>query len=460
MGKNNKARRAAKARAKARNRPRGGSGGFGHHRRSSSFGGGGGVGHDGPLFTDEEHVRGLLWVTSQSHREGDPAADQGLAMLAELPPALVDPVIEMALVDQISLVWQGGWQPSELLRQARRGSRSSAGARLLAHAIATDHAGRRSSTLDSRWVAQVESLDLPAADGRSGWVRRWARDEQLDRREAVAVVVDALATLGLPRLDPVLPPPGSSPSAAARASAGPGSTGATNDPVLERIRALLAKAESTTFEAEALTFTAKAQELMTRHAIDAALLDAGGSADRDAPITIRVPIDPPYADAKSWLLQVVAEAGRCRAVFHNGLDLESLIGFADDVASVELLFTSLLVQAQTALSQAARSAPAGTRVRSQGYRSAFLLSFAERIGERLREINDEVYATVEADQGGAFLPALRSRLDKVDAAVTERFGELISSRVRGGYDAAGWSGGRLAADNAQLAFGNVTAAAS
>lgn len=48
----------------------------------------------------------------------------------------------------------------------------------------------------------------------------------------------------------------------------------------------------------------------------------------------------------------------------------------------------------------------------------------------------------------------------MDDAVTERFGELVSSRVRGGYDAAGWSGGRLAADNAQLAFGNVTAAGS
>ncbi len=273
-------------------------------------------------------------------------------------------------------------------------------------------------------------------------------------------MVDALATLGLPPLDPVLPPPGSGPSGAARASAGAGSAGATNDPVLERIRALLAKAESTTFEAEALAFTAKAQELMTRHAIDAALLDAGRVADRDAPVTIRVPIDPPYADAKSWLLQVVAEAGRCRAVFHNRLDLSSLVGFADDVASVELLFTSLLVQAQTALSQAARHAPAGTRVRSQGYRSAFLLSFSDRIGERLREINDEVFATVEAEQGGAFLPALRSRLDEVDDAVTDRFGELASGRVRGGYDAAGWSGGRLAADNAQLAFADVTAAAS
>ena len=58
-------------------------------------------------------------------------------------------------------------------------------------------------------------------------------------------------------------------------SAGSKPTVPSADPVLAKIRALLAKAESTTFEAEALAFTAKAQELMTKHAID-----AGGSARR------------------------------------------------------------------------------------------------------------------------------------------------------------------------------------
>ena len=37
--------------------------------------------------------------------------------------------------------------------------------------------------------------------------------------------------------------------------------------MLERVRALLAKAESTTFPEEADALTAKAQQLMTRHAL-------------------------------------------------------------------------------------------------------------------------------------------------------------------------------------------------
>lgn len=468
MGKNNKARRAAKARTKAKRRARrpphghrypwGGSGStrFGGDRRH-----GGDPWSDEPLFDDAEGAQGLLWLTADAQRRGEPFAELGRARLAEVPASVLWLAAEHALVDQVAAIWDAGWQPRELLRQGRRATASAAAARLVALAIAADHGLRPASTLDDRWAAQVEGLDLPPVDGPHGWARAWARDEGLDTAGAVAAVIDGLAALAVRPLDPILPPPGST-----RPAGNPGphrgmthrSGRATTDPVLERIRALLAKAESTTFEAEALAFTVKAQELMTRHAIDAALLDEASGADHDDPVTIRLPVDAPYADVKSLLLQVVAEAGRCRTVFHQGVDLSSVVGFADDVAAVELLFTSLLVQAQTALSAAARNAPPGTRVRSQGYRSAFLLSFTERIGERLDAINAEVYASVEAEHGRDFLPALRSRQDEVDDAVTERFGELSDGRVRGGYDTAGWAGGRLAADRAQLGFGDIAEA--
>jgi hypothetical protein len=120
------------------------------------------------------------------------------------------------------------------------------------------------------------------------------------------------------------------------------------------------------------------------------------------------------------------------------------------------LFTSLLVQAQTALADATKRAPAGTRTRSRSYRSAFLLAFAHRIGNRLHEINEAVFAEVEAERGTAFLPALRSRSATVDDYMTDRFGELASSRVRGGHDAAGWAGGTTAADIARLNVGDLT----
>jgi len=74
--------------------------------------------------------------------------------------------------------------------------------------------------------------------------------------------------------------------------------------VLQKVRGLLAKAESTEFEAEAAALTAKAQELMTRHAIDRAALHVGQAVGR--PSIIRVAIEAPYVDPKSLLLQLVA----------------------------------------------------------------------------------------------------------------------------------------------------------
>ncbi|CAN5836192.1 hypothetical protein BH23ACT2_BH23ACT2_15570 [soil metagenome] len=182
----------------------------------------------------------------------------------------------------------------------------------------------------------------------------------------------------------------------------------------------------------------------------------GVGTEGEEPVEVRLPVDDPYADAKSLLLQVVAEQSRCRSVFHTGLGLSTVVGFPTDVTGVELLFTSLLVQAQSALASAARHAPPGTRVRSRSYRSAFLLSYAQRIGHRLAEINEAVVAEVTEAEGGAFLPVLRSRAAAVDDAVAGRFGGLTSSAIRGGYDPAGWAGGRVAADNAQLAT-NLTA---
>ena len=132
--------------------------------------------------------------------------------------------------------------------------------------------------------------------------------------------------------------------------------------MLNRVRALLAKAESTSFEEEAEAFTAKAQELMTRHAIDGAMVSGStNGAGTDQPFTVRIWIDDPYVRAKFLLLSFVAKHSRCRSVFHTHSAMASVIGFADDIAATEMLFTSLLVQAQTALRA---EAVAGAHARS------------------------------------------------------------------------------------------------
>ena len=161
------------------------------------------------------------------------------------------------------------------------------------------------------------------------------------------------------------------------------------------------------------------------------------------------------ADIKSLLLQRVAHRSRCKAVYHPAYGLESVVGFASDVAAAEVLFTSLLVQSLAALqAEAAQTAPGG-RARSRSFRSSFLLAFTQRIDARLAEINAAVESSAGAEHERSLLPALVARDEAVDAAFDAMFGSLVSGVVRGGTDVAGWVRGEMAADRARLKGGDL-----
>src|SRR5699024_7179299 len=113
----------------------------------------------------------------------------------------------------------------------------------------------------------------------------------------------------------------------------------------------------------------------------------------------------------------------------------SVIGYPTDLDAVDLLFTSLLVQAQRALAEATTGAPPGSRQRSQRFRSAFLLGFTGRIGERLAEVNRLAYADERAER---FLPVLQSREQRIEDFIDHEIGGIGTSRVRGGYDPDGY----------------------
>jgi hypothetical protein len=390
----------------------------------------------------------LIESAADAARRGDHGElTRTVAVLAASDPRFVDHEAEGLLLSLLGGLWDNGWQPAEAIRHAARAD-ARAG-RLVAVAVAADHARRDDSTLHPRWAAQVDSLALPDVSGTTGWLAPFATREGLDRGATVRAVVAAAGALGgVGRLPTALPPPGSGQRASSR-DLGAG----VDDPILVKVRALLAQAESTTFEAEATAFTAKAQELMARHAIDTALLWASSERD-ERPTTTRLPIDDPYADVKALLLHSVARHSRCRAVRHVEYGLMSVVGFASDVAATELLFTSLLVQSQAALQAEGAKAVPGAHTRSRSFRSSFLLAFTRRIDQRLAEINAAVEQDAAADDG-SLLPVLAARDGAVNDAVAELFGELRPDVVRGGSDVAGWVRGRLAADLAQLNFADL-----
>lgn len=221
--------------------------------------------------------------------------------------------------------------------------------------------------------------------------------------------------------------------------------------MLEKVRALLAKAESTDFDEEAEAFTAKAQELMARYAIDEAVLEASRPRQgHDATIDETVVVIPdPYASPKALLLHVVASENRCRSVYHQGRGTAGVIGGATDRQAVEVLYTSLLVQAVGAMQRAGSHVDADGTSRTRSFRTSFLTSFATRIGERLREATAKATAEAVEQVGPGFLPVLARRSDEVDRVVKARYPHTRSSR-RTVSNPAGWHAGRAAADAARL----------
>ncbi len=242
-------------------------------------------------------------------------------------------------------------------------------------------------------------------------------------------------------------------------------TGKTNqNRMLERVRALLAKAESTTFAEEAAALTAKAHELIATYAIDLALIDE--REGRGDIVVVRIFIDAPYPKEKFMLLGAAARANRCRAIL--GLDKTSLdellearqfdaleakgefatiVGYQSDIDSVELLFTSLLVQAVNVMLNEGSVVAVSGRNRTKSFRRSFLVGFAHTIGDRLEAT--QARATTEADRAmsGQVLPVLASRSAAVDDHVNDvfpRLGTLRPSVSNGQGVRAGQAAGRSA----------------
>lgn len=442
MGTKNRERRAAKAKQRAREQARR------RDRRDRDP-------WTAPFSAAERVHFALLGAVDARVRGDEPRAAMFIEVLAEGDASLVVREAAAEFRRAIPGLWDAGWQPTELVRQARRSS-ARAG-RLVAAAVLADHAHRAPSTLHPQWAEQVDAIasshdTARRAPSGADWLAAVCAREALAGAALAAALIEALAAVfGVGALPVILPPPGQ------RRDATESRRQAADDPVLTKVRALLAKAESTPFEAEAEAFTAKAQELMARHAIDVALVWEQAGRD-ERPVTIRLPVDEPYTDAKSLLLHVVAEHSRCRAVIHTRYALCAVVGFASDVAATEVLFTSLLVQSQIAVQAEAAAAAPGSRVRSRSFRSSFLLAYANRIGERLAEVNRAVESDMAETRGGALLPVLVARSGAVDEAIEEVFGDLQVTLVRGGDDLVGQARGRAAADRAQLSFGDLGAA--
>ena len=339
-----------------------------------------------------------------------------------------------------------GWQPVDLVRLAGRGAWHAS---LVVDWIAREAEDQALPLAPAEWRAQLGDLGARIWWGQEPHLLRWAEREGVSWRQAVEAAVDALARLlVLPSQPHLLPPPSRWAETAGRRPQRPAGLDAK---VFAKVRALLAKAESTAFTAEAEALSAKAQELITRHAIDRALLAADAPGADEVPGGRRIPVEDPYASGKSLLLQGIARANRSSAVWSKGLGFCTVFGFPGDLDAVELLHASLLVQATSAMAAAGSHVDAGGTTRTRSFRSSFLTAFAVRIGDRLREATGaHVAAAAEGD--GRLLPVLAARDDAVQVAVVAAYPRLVPHRSQA-RNRAGWVAGQVAADAAELAVG-------
>ena len=223
---------------------------------------------------------------------------------------------------------------------------------------------------------------------------------------------------------------------------------------LRRIQALLAKAASTEHPAEAEAFIAKAHELMERHAIDEAAVASAGDPHLDRTVRLHhLHLPNPYARARTCLLSAVAASSYCRLVIdrRGGPGLHcTLVGRSLDIDHALATYGVLELQALRAMAEVAVGA-----TRPRAFRHAFLLAYARRIGERLREAR---WAERSRAPGGGTSTELVSvdRWSEVDRAVRDHFGDLRRSTASAS-SASGVAFGRDAADRSDLGRAHVGA---
>lgn len=366
------------------------------------------------------------------------------------------PMVAREVIASLAQCWERGWQPLDVEHVLRRQSTAKAATCVTQVIVAEALESSAIERAPQEWCAQLDALaeDIGRALPAGELLRVGGRATDAEWTTALTVL-GWLRTLPATQL--LVPRPSSwgrvdeptHRSARARTA----STGSASDPkLLTRIRALLAKAEATDYPAEAEALTAKAQDLMTRHAIDEALVhaEAGGS------ITVsgrRIHIDNPYSLEKAILLNGVAGANRSKAVWSDFAASMTIVGVPTDLDQIEMLFTSLLIQATRAMTEAGEDSHAHGVNRSSAFRRSFLIAYATRIGQRLDTATDEAAATY----GSALVPVFVRQEAAVGVEYDRLFPQVKSSVVGRNLNRRGWEAGTDAADRAVMTAGQVGA---
>ena len=111
-----------------------------------------------------------------------------------------------------------------------------------------------------------------------------------------------------------------------------------------------------------------------------------------------------------------------------------------------------LADSGAATSQAAEATAHDRRLRSPAFKRAFLVSFADRVAERLHEARRATTTEATRTYGDDLLPVLAEREAAVEQVYRDTFPNVRVGKARS-YDARGWYAGREAAERADIGAG-------
>lgn len=210
-----------------------------------------------------------------------------------------------------------------------------------------------------------------------------------------------------------------------------------DDQALDKVRKLLATAESYAeqgFDDAATTFREQATGLLTRYQLDESLLDDGKPQTDEVGLRIFT-CTGRFARRHHNLLNAVAHAMGCRTVLYRGHQESPthVIGFERDLDATELLWTSLMVQAQSELSRAAVIAKAEMNGSwsKDIFTKNFLDAYRRTIYNRLVKDRDAAVKVIETETDSSLLPVLRDRKARVDEFMDHSYGKLRNLKSTG-----------------------------
>lgn len=229
-------------------------------------------------------------------------------------------------------------------------------------------------------------------------------------------------------------------------------TAADTGTILRRVQALLAKADSTEFEEEAETLRVKANELIARHSITAAMLAAEGRWTDDLN-KIEIWITGAYSHNQATLLHYIAQIFNCKTVAYptargsKTLGKVIVVGYQSDLDVVQGLFQILNTQAVHGCARAV--VPYYEHGRS--YRNSWWHGFNRTIFSRLKSAHTAAVAQAEDTSSGTSAAlVLVDRAARVERYRDELFSNLRKSAKRVARSEQGYVSGKRAGARADI----------